>query len=44
MAELLAPWTTDILTIVFQWVTRKGNPGLDYIYMEPAGMIEWMFP
>ncbi len=41
--ELVAPWTTDILTTVFQWVRRKGNPGMDYIDMELAGMIEWMF-
>ena len=44
LAELLAPWTTDISTLVFPWVTCKGNPGLDSIYMEPRGMIEWMFP
>ena len=44
LAELLAPWTTNISTLVFPWVTCKGNPGLDSIYMEPRGMIEWMFP
>ena len=44
LAELLAPWTTDISTLVFPWVTCKGNPGLDSIYMEPRGLIEWMFP
>ena len=44
MVEEISPGVLGhILTTVFQWVRRKGNPGMDYIHMELAGMIEWMF-